>query len=128
MLELLDKLDAEYNRMNNLGCWIKKEDPQVLALTSTISNLQSQLSSIKTQYASLQALFAKTKSPPTPLPTQTKLQKPPPKQPDESEITTFQGLVWKWCDKCFGGSWNRTHHPPVRVVQNYSSAAADRAM
>ncbi len=37
------------------------------------------------------------------------MQKPPPKQPDDPEITTFQDLTWKWCDKCFGGSWNRTH-------------------
>ncbi len=111
MLELLDKLDAQYNRINNLSCWIKKGDPQVLSLTATISNLQSQLSFIKNKYGSLQALIAKTTStnPPTPSPTQTKLQKPPPKQPDAPEIITFQDLVWKWCDKCFGGSWNCTH-------------------
>jgi hypothetical protein len=47
MLELLDKLDGEYNRINNLGRWIKREDPQVLALTATISSLQSQLSTLK---------------------------------------------------------------------------------
>jgi hypothetical protein len=109
MLELLDKIDAEYNRIDNLGHWIKKEDPQVLALIATISNLQSQLPTIKNQYGSLQALLAKTKSPTTPSPTQTKLQKPLPKRPDEPEITTFQDLVWKWCDKCFSGSWNRIH-------------------
>jgi hypothetical protein len=45
LLELLDKLDAEYNRINNLGRWIKKEDPHVLALTATISNLQSTINS-----------------------------------------------------------------------------------
>jgi hypothetical protein len=111
LLELLDKLDAEYNRINNLGRWIKKEDPQVLALTTTFSNLQSQLSTIKGQYGSLQALIAKstTPTPITPLPTTVKLQKPPPKQSSDPEITTFQDIVCKWCDKFFGGSWNRTH-------------------
>jgi hypothetical protein len=95
MLELLDKLNAEYNRINNLGRWIKKEDPQVLALTATISNLQSQLSTIKGQYGSLQALIAKstTTTPTPPLPTSTKLQKPPPKQLDALEITTFHNIV-----------------------------------
>jgi hypothetical protein len=114
MLQLLDKLDLEYTRINNLGCWIKKEDPQVLALTATISNLKSELSSIKHQYSSLHALVAKnTSTTPlletTPSSTHTQLQKPPPKQPSDPEIVTFQNVVWKWCDKCFGGSWNRTH-------------------
>jgi hypothetical protein len=31
MIELLDKLDAEYNRINNFRRWVKKEDPQILA-------------------------------------------------------------------------------------------------
>ncbi len=113
MLELLDKLDGEYNLINNLGRWIKKEDPQVLALTATISILQSQLSTLKGQYGSLQALVARATlpGPPTPIPNPntSKLQKPPPKQDGEPEITEFQGLTWKWCDKCFNGTWNRTH-------------------
>jgi hypothetical protein len=114
MLQLLDKLDLEYTRINNLGCWIKKEDPQVLALTATISNLKSELSSIKHQYGSLHALLAKSTSATPlqaspPLPTQTKLQKLPPKQPTDPDIVTFQNIIWKWCDKCFGSSWNRTH-------------------
>jgi hypothetical protein len=110
MLELLDKLDAEYNRINNLGRWIKKEDPHVLALTTTISNLQSQLYTLKGQYGSLKAFIAKsTLPPPTPTPTATKLQKPPPRQPGKPEIINFKGYTWKWCDKCFGGTWNRTH-------------------
>jgi hypothetical protein len=105
MLELLDKLDGEYNRINNLGCWIKHVDPQVLALTATISNLQSQLSTLKGQYSSLQAFIAKsTLPPPTPTPTAIKLQKPPPKQPGEPEIIDFKGYTWKWCDKCFDGT------------------------
>ncbi len=67
---------------------------------------------LKGQYRSLQALVAKTPSPtgpPTPAPTITKLQKPPPRKPTDPEIIEFQGLTWKWCDKCFNGTWNRTH-------------------
>jgi hypothetical protein len=112
MIELLDKLDGEYNRINNLGHWTKLEDPQVLALMVTISTLQSQLSTVKGQYGSLQALVAKTLSPKganTPNPTVTKLQKPPPRQPSELEIIEFQGYTWKWCDKHFNGTWNGTH-------------------
>jgi hypothetical protein len=58
MLDLLDQLDLEYNRINNLGRWTKKEDSHVLALTATISTLQSKLSSLQTQYSSLHALVA----------------------------------------------------------------------
>ena len=74
--------------------------------------MQSQLSTLKRQYGSLQALVAKTSSSTgstTPVPTITKLQKPPPRQPNDPEIIEFQGLTWKWCDKCFNGTWNRTH-------------------
>jgi len=59
MLELLDKLDGEYNRINNLGRWVKREDPQVLALTATISTLQSQLSTLKGQYLQENLLIPK---------------------------------------------------------------------
>jgi hypothetical protein len=34
MLALLDKLDGQYKRINNLGQWVKREDPQVLTLNS----------------------------------------------------------------------------------------------
>jgi hypothetical protein len=61
MLELLDKLDGEYNRINNLGRWTKHENPQILALTATISTLQSQLNSLKGQNSTLQSFIAKRK-------------------------------------------------------------------
>jgi hypothetical protein len=108
MLELLDQLDIEYKRLTGLGRWAKKEDTQVLALTATISSLQSQLSSLTTKYSSLQALIAQPSPSPTP-PAKEKLQKPPPCKPGEPEITEYNGLVWKWCDKCFNGCWNRIH-------------------
>lgn len=101
MLQLLDKLDLEYNRINNLGRWIKREDPQVLALTANLQTLQSQFSTLQTQYS---ALMAKTSQPPP-----ERLQKPPAHKPGDSEVIEFQGRTWKWCDKCFGGAWNRTH-------------------
>jgi len=60
MLDLLDRLDLEYTRINNLGWWTKRKNQQILALTATISNLQSQLSAVKSQYSCMQALLAKT--------------------------------------------------------------------
>ena len=79
MLDLLDQLDLEYNRINNLGRWTKKEDSHVLALTATISTLQSKLSSLQTQYSSLHALIAQPSPTPTPTPKE-RLQKPPHRQ------------------------------------------------
>jgi hypothetical protein len=87
MLLLLDKLDLEYNRINNLGCWIKLKDPQGLPLTMNLNILQSQFSTIKTQYS---ALMAKTSQPPP-----ERLQKPPAHKPGDPEVTEFQGCTWK---------------------------------
>lgn len=88
MLELLEQLDTEYNRINNLGHWTKKEDSQVLALNVTISALQSQLSSLMSRYNSLHALIAQSSVLPSPTPGKEKLQKPPAKKLDDPEITT----------------------------------------
>jgi len=41
LLDLLDKLDLEYNRLQNLGRWIKKKDSQLLALMSSFETLQT---------------------------------------------------------------------------------------
>jgi hypothetical protein len=109
MLQLLDKLDIEYKPIHTLGRWERKQTSEILALTATISALQSELSSIKSNYA----MLAKANSSTTPQNNtgnpQLKLEKPPTRQPGTPEITEFKGLTWKWCDKCFGGSWNRTH-------------------
>jgi hypothetical protein len=109
MLKLLDKLHGEYKRINNLGRWTKCNDPQILALTSTISTLQLQLTTLKGQYGALQAFDSKAKLTSTSDASSTKLQKPPPKQAGDPEITEYKGFTWKWCDKCFNGTWNRTH-------------------
>jgi hypothetical protein len=46
----------------------------------------------------------------TPTPTTSgKLNKPPARKEGEPEIIEFENRTWKWCDKCFGGTWNRTH-------------------
>ncbi len=74
-----------------------------------MNTLQSRFSSLQTQYMTLQALVAKTSTTPLPQPQHEKLQKPPPRKDGEPEIIEFQGRTWKWCEKCFGGSWNRTH-------------------
>jgi hypothetical protein len=41
LLDLLDELDTEYKRISNLGRWHKQEDPQVLALLSSLPSLQA---------------------------------------------------------------------------------------
>jgi hypothetical protein len=103
MVDLRDQLDTEYNRINNLGLWVKKNNNQILALTASLHHMKSQLSSLQTRYAA----FMASKDPPMPNPT--KLNKPPPHKPGGPEIIDFKNRTWKWCGKCFGGSWNRTH-------------------
>lgn len=106
--ELLDKFNQEYNRLQNLGCWIEKEDSKMLALVSSFETLQDQFSSLQSKYSALQAQLTKKTSdtPPTP---KSKLNKPPAKKPDDPEVTEFEGYTWKLCNKCFGGSWNHPH-------------------
>ena len=60
MLDLLDKLDTEYNHINNLGSRVKRHNPQLLDLTSSITTLHFQLSTLTTKYISLQALVAQS--------------------------------------------------------------------
>ncbi len=112
MLDLLDKLDIEYSRLNNLNRWTKKEDTQMLALMSSFKSLQPS-STIFTENIHLSKLQSAAKN----LKHQTKnlclqiqnrslislhLRNQP-------EITEFKGYIGKWCDKCFVDSWNRTH-------------------
>jgi hypothetical protein len=108
MLDLLDKIDTEYNRINNLGRWVRKEDPQILALTASLQTLQNQFSSLQGRYQALVASKDTQSTTPTPTPP-PKINKPPPKKDGEPEVIEFDNRTWKWCDKCFGGCWNRTH-------------------
>jgi hypothetical protein len=106
MQELLNQLNMEYNRINDLGRWVKKDDSRVLALMATISTLQTQLSSLKNQYSSLHALIAQKTPTPTPTPTPPtngKFQEPPLRKEGELEITEHNGYVWKCRDKWFNG-------------------------
>lgn len=48
--------------INNLGCWTRWDNPQILVLNATINNLQCQLSSVTKHYGSLEALIVKTTS------------------------------------------------------------------
>jgi hypothetical protein len=127
MLQLLDKLDLEYTRIHNSGRWAPREDPQVLALTAALSTLQSKITTLQSQYVALQSQITKAPTP-TP-PPKEKIQKPPPRQANDPEITEFQGLVWKWCDKCHGGCWNRTHitseHVPGKGKHNHQYQTPD---
>jgi hypothetical protein len=52
-LDLLDQLDTEYTRINNLGRWTRKEDLQILALTTSLQTLQNQFSSLHGCYMAL---------------------------------------------------------------------------
>jgi hypothetical protein len=112
MLDLLDQFDTEYTRISNLGRWVKKDDGQLLALTASLHDLQNKFSSLQGHYTSLQALVASKDTSPTPTPTttNTKLNKPPPRKEGDPEVVEFENRTWKWCDKCFGGIWNRTHN------------------
>jgi hypothetical protein len=74
----------------------------------SLQQLQGQLSSLQGRYIALAASKETTPSP-TPPPTLTKLYEPPPSKENEPEDQEFEGRTWKWCDKCFGGVWNRTH-------------------
>lgn len=106
MLDLSDQLDTEYNRINNLGHWVRKENNQILALTASLQNMQSKLSSLQTQY---DALITSKDTPLPPTPNPIKLNKPPPHKQGKPEVIEFKNRTWKWCDKCFGGSWKQTH-------------------
>jgi hypothetical protein len=109
MFELLDQLDTEYTPINNLGHWIKKDEPQILALTAFLQKLQTDFSNLNHRY---QALIANkdTTNPTSPTPPiPPKINKPPAHKEGDPEIVEFEGRTWKWCGKCFGGCWNRTH-------------------
>jgi hypothetical protein len=104
MLELLDQFDVEYTRLANLGRWVKKEDNTMLALLSSLQTLQSKFTALHSDYIALQAQNQNnTKN------NRQKLNKPPPKKENDPEVIEFEGFQWKWCNKCFNGSWNRTH-------------------
>lgn len=109
ILDLLDKLNYKFNRINNLGRWTKKEDPQILALTASLQMLQNQFQSLNGRYQALIATKDNLPPPTQPPPTSGTVNKPPPKKTNDPEIIEFENRTWKWCKKCFGGSWNRTH-------------------
>jgi hypothetical protein len=79
MLDLLDQLDLEYNRINNLGQWIKKEDTQILALTASFQDLQTKFANLQGRYSSLQALVASKD-------TSASDVKPPPIQKNSTSL------------------------------------------
>jgi len=87
MLEPLEKLDEEYNRIVALGRWEKdkSQDSEIIALTAEISSLKT-----------LMANLAKA----TPGPT---VPKGNPNKPTsvpktgEKETTTVNGVLWHYC-------------------------------
>jgi len=105
MFQLLDTLDQEYERLQALNHWLKPsaKNTEILALTTD-------LSSLKAYVAKLQ------KTPTTPTGTIKKPTQPP--KEGEKETTTVNGVIWHYCQKCFGGkgSWNKTHTTSEHVV------------
>ncbi len=92
ILDLLDQLNTEYTRINNLGRWSKQEDPQILALMASFKNLQANYSSLQKECTSLHA-YITTKDKPTP----TGSLKPPKWKQGDPEIIELNGTTWKWC-------------------------------
>jgi hypothetical protein len=93
LLDLLDDLDAEYSKINNLGRWKTPKDSQLLALMANFSHLQKECTSLKA------LLAAKDIKPPP-----TGIKKPPKWKEGDPEVIDFEGTTWKWCAKCFSGS------------------------
>ena len=93
MLDLLDKLDAEYDRIVALGRWSKgkSQDTEIIALTAEISGLKTFLANL-------------AKSTTTPVIPKSGSAKPKftPKE-GEKETTTVDGVLWHFCRTCFGG-------------------------
>jgi hypothetical protein len=102
MLELLDRLDVEYNRIFSLGRWETGKNAEILALTAQIASLTQ----------SMALLASPQNSNPNPN-QQKKSEKPPhPPKPGTSEVIEHKGKTWKFCATCFqhkGGNWNQTH-------------------
>jgi hypothetical protein len=103
LLDLLDQLDTEYTRINNLGRWSKQEDPQVLALLANFNTFQTNYSSLQKECSSLRAIIAnKDKLQPSP---SGPSNKPTKWKPGDPEIVELNGTTWKWCAKCLNGAW-----------------------
>ena len=107
-LELLEKLDDEYNHIVALGHWEKdkSKDSEIITLTAEISSLKT-----------LMANLAKV----TPGPTVPKGNSNKPTsvpKAGEKETATVNGVLWHYCRMCFGGkgAWNKTHTTEKHVV------------
>jgi len=99
MFQLLDTLDKEYEHLQALNRWEPRQpakNPEILALTAELSSLKAYVT--KLQKANPDSGGTPKK------PTQ------PPKE-GEKQTTTINGVIWHYCQKCFGGkgAWNKTH-------------------
>jgi hypothetical protein len=110
MLDLLDNLDAEYIRIKALNRWEKNptQNSEIIALTA-------QLSDLKALIANLQ-ISAKKET--NPIDTNRSKKPAHPPKSGEKDIVTLNGVIWQWCQTCFGGkgSWNKTHTTSKHVV------------
>ena len=107
MLELLDKLDAEYERIAALGRWSKEkpQDSEIIALTAELSTLKILLANLATKATT--PVIPKTGGKPKSIPKE-----------GEKETATVDGVLWHYCRTCFGGkgTWNKTHTTEKHVV------------
>jgi hypothetical protein len=106
MLELLDRLDVEYNRIFSLGRWESGKNAEILALTAQIASLTKTMALL----APTENKNANNNNANTDTPKKQRVEKPPnaPK-PGASEVLEYRGRTWKYCATCFKGSWNLTH-------------------
>jgi hypothetical protein len=100
MFQLLDTLDQEYERLQALNRWEKQpvKNTEIMALTAELHSLKAYIAKLQKTPTS-QDLGHSSKKP-----TQ------PPKD-GKVQTTTINGIVWHYCQKCFGGkgAWKKTH-------------------
>ena len=116
ILELLDNLDREYNRIRALGRWESDKNAEILALTAQLAIQSTQLANLTTSMALLSATPTAFQAPVTvisPSPRKS-FEKPlTPPAPGAPEIQKYKGKTWKWCGQCVqssrGGNWILTH-------------------
>ena len=133
MLELLDELDNEYNRIKALNRWVPKENTEIIALTAEVSKLKATITKLNnnnnngsnnnnsknnnTKKPNDVKNTSSTNSGTNAAKVRSKKPLDPPK-PGAKLTTTVDGVTWKWCQTCFSGkgSWNKTHTTDQHVV------------
>jgi len=102
MFQLLDTLNQEYERLQALNRWEKQpaKNTEILALTAELSSLKAYITKMQKNSTTQDSGNSNSSKKPT----------QPPKE-GEAQTTTINGIIWHYCQKCFGGkgAWNKTH-------------------